>query len=169
MANCCWNRWRLTGPDDALDEIGAALKREWDERSGSDITFATLAPMPAMLKRVRCGYATIAGKEHTRWMEEEISGKRVRRALNTAERGKLAQVRRRTGCDGAHEWATKFWGSTRDAHDTSTRRDPGTLLLEFVTAWNPPEPIARLIRKRWPTVRLTGTWEVDGGFGDGTI
>ena len=177
MANCCWNRWKLRGPQDDIDMIEKWLRgAPKSANEGVEMTFDTLRPMPALLTHIATGKMTIDGVKQTQWYHEDAPQEPgephrggIDRVLDNAEKAELRRIESSSGCSTAYDWRTRYWGSSRDAHDTTKIRRAGELVLTFVTAWAPPEPIAQLIRRRWLRVRLTGDWEVDGGLGRGAI
>jgi len=62
-----------------------------------------------------------------------------------------------------YEWRCKNWGDKWNACDTDVGREGKVIRLFFNTAWSPPRPIFEEVARRFPNLRIEGTY-ADGMF-----
>jgi hypothetical protein len=65
-----------------------------------------------------------------------------------------------------YAWRCKNWGDKWNACDTAVAREGETIKLSFSTAWSPPTPIFREIARRFPTLKIEGSY-LDGMYNFG--
>jgi hypothetical protein len=56
------------------------------------------------------------------------------------------------------DWRCENWGTKWNACDTDVRREGETIWLSFDTAWAPPTPIFSEVARRFPTLRIEGSF-----------
>ena len=63
-------------------------------------------------------------------------------------------------------WRCQNWGTGRNACGTEVAREGAATLLSFDTAWALPVPIFDELARRFPNLRIEGTWtETDYRYG----
>jgi len=142
MANDCWNRVTITGPDDALAAVAEFVRS--DE---SEFDFERVLPTPEALY----GTLVLTGPiDRGEWaLTREVEGQ-----LRAIPEGERAALRAQYGSDNWHDWHCERWGTKWNAYRATSLRSERALAYRFVTAWDPPTPVLEALARRFPAIRI---------------
>lgn len=154
MANWSDNVWRFKGDPAVVEDAMAALGLPANQPP--QMTFEKLDPMPPILKRIHIGSMDIDGERVTRWMV--VNG--TPRCLAEEEIAEAVMTGHPDWCDWAYEhWGTK-WGPKLLG---TARGDGGEMaVVVFETANGSPLPILKMMRERFPAVKIEGEYREEG-------
>lgn len=116
------------------DDEEGLVERVLEEIKGEEafIDFATIIPQPDNLFKDDLG-----DKDRKRCAEE--------------------------GIPNWYDWNVENWGTKWNAYDQSYEDlGYGCHQLKFVTAWTPPKPVIRALRKKYPGLGIAGHWVEEG-------
>jgi hypothetical protein len=71
--------------------------------------------------------------------------------------------------DKEYHWCVENWGTKWNACDTKVAREGEAILLSFETAWATPVPIFNEVARRFPDLRIEGTFAKEAYQGGGNI
>jgi hypothetical protein len=124
--------------------------------------FATLIPMPELLRHTCSGRRTIEGKAVESWYvidpANPYSDEGVR-LFTPEEEAELARI----GAKIWYDWACNNWGTKWNACRAEiTERYAGTVAIRFETAWAAPIPIFEALMERFPSISFEFVWQNEG-------
>ena len=152
MSTLCLNHWEITGPAETLV---SALKLFTELEGGKMIvTFDKAIPMPDIIRKIHVGAVTLNCKRTTRWIEErDRHGRTTQRELTEEEKAEA----RATGFHSWQDWTDKNWGTKWNAHKSEVWCSEDKAMFSFITAGEPPNPVIKHFRKRFPDLKLRCT------------
>lgn len=165
MPNHCTNQVRIYGPVESAKALFELMTVEEDGKL--HVTFDKLIPKPKVFDGLHTGGATLPdGSYVTRWYEVEINGQRH---IEAVPESTLAKWEAEYGARDWYDWGVKHWGTKWDAYSSETVEyheydDCAEIELEFDTAWGPPEPVFKEMRRRFPDLTYAALYLIEGGW-----
>lgn len=173
MPNFCECVLAIGGTRSDVAEVLAFVKGPVDSSDGGDVRvldFNTVIPMPLELRDIQSGRCTIGEESVNNW--RVVDGQNVK--VDEAD------LIKRFGFANWYEWSRERWNTkwnalrSRMGKPTRLFRWEGggqkpkpfrEAVIEFETAWSPPEPVIEELARRFPKCQFDFRyWEGGAGY-----
>jgi hypothetical protein len=145
MPNWCNNKMYITGEEEKAKEVMDFI--------GNDFDFKKIVPYPEKFKQMDEEYSRLTDC-HRHVMSEEDKQNYLAK-WGTEWNG--------FNC-GGYDWCCDNWGTKWNVNENMDIYDPDGV-IEFQTAWSPPEPIIVKLSEMFPEVEIKLVYEEPGvGF-----
>jgi len=153
MPNWSHNSCTVTGPETDIKAMFDLMVVKRD--SGDEFDFNHIMPMPQSLRDLTLMWSNNGLMPHRGELDD----------LVPVEKQELDDWRAKYGTTNWYDWACNNWGTNRNASNFSSNYDGGpSATFEFNTAWAFPNPIAKALSEKFPSLRFV--WKV---FNEGWI
>lgn len=122
--------------------------------------FDRITPMPALLRHTGSGARHFEGTRHDTWYVENPDAEeedRIERPFTDDEKAVLRDI----GHSGWYSWRCANWGTKwapSNVNIDDAAIEQGRLIIDFMTAWNPPGPILEKLFDLFPALAFRCEW-----------
>ena len=147
MPNWSHNSCTVTGPETDIKAMFDLMVVKRD--SGDEFDFNHIMPMPQSLRDLTLMWSNNGLMPHRGELDD----------LVPVEKQELDDWRAKYGTTNWYDWACNNWGTKWNASNFRSNYDGGpSATFEFNTAWAFPNPIAKALSEKFPSLRFV--WKV---------
>jgi len=183
MPNWCDNTVYFSVDPKSNDELGQIVDAV--KKGNNKFSLDAVIPMPEVLKKVSRGSAeTIYGDKTDLWWNQDVAVKE--NSIDPFPDDGVVPVpiqmreewKEKYGADNWYDWAYENWDTKWDTSPNNIRVEvsrleghrPTQITYWFSTAWGPPYPVYKKLKKMFPYVDIKWYVSIEGGHeGEGWL